>query len=428
MEDKDIRKLKVDSICVQGGYQPESGEARNAPIYQSTTYKYDSADHVGDLFDLKAAGYFYTRLANPTVGFLEEKVAQMEGGIGAVATSAGQAATLLSILTLASNGDHVVSMNNLYGGTHTLIGSTIGKFGIANTFVDLNDEEAIEAAIQDNTKLIFAETIGNPAVQVLDIEKVAGLAHKHGIPLIVDNTLATPIICRPIEHGADIVIHSTSKYLDGHGTSVGGIIVDSGNFDWTQGKFASLTDPDPNYHGLSYTEAFGKMAYLTKARAVFMRDFGPQMSPFNAFLTDMGSETLGLRMERHSENALKVAQFLEGHDKVEWINYPFLESSPDLDLAKKYLSAGSGVIAFGVKGGVEAAKKWIDALEMITLAVHVADTKSHALHPASMTHRQLTDDQLLEGGITPNLVRLSVGIENVEDILRDVEKALDAID
>lgn len=427
MEDKDLRQLKVDTICVQGGYQPANGEARNAPIYQSTTYKYDSADHVGDLFDLKAAGYFYTRLANPTVGFLEEKVAQMEGGIGAVATSAGQAATLLSILTIANQGDHIVSMNNLYGGTHTLIGSTIGKFGIANTFVELNDEEAIEAAIQDNTKAIFAETIGNPAVQVLDIEKVAKVAHRNGIPLIVDNTLATPIICRPIEHGADIVIHSTSKYLDGHGTSVGGIIVDSGKFDWTQGKFGALTEPDPNYHGLSYTESFGPMAYLTKARAVYMRDLGPQMSPFNAFLTDMGSETLGLRMERHSANALKIAQYLEGHDQVEWISYPFLESNPDIDLAKKYLAAGSGVIAFGVKGGVDQAKKWIDSLKMISLAVHVADTKSHVLHPASMTHRQLSEKDLMEGGITPNLVRLSVGIENVEDIIKDLDQAFEAL-
>lgn len=428
MLDEDIRKLHEDTICVQGGYQPESGEPRNAPIIQSTTYKYDSADTVGDLFDLKANGYFYTRLANPTIGYLEGKIAQMEGGIGALATSSGQAATLIAILTLASAGDHVVAMNNLYGGTHTLIGSTLGKFGIEASFVPLNEPGALEEAIQDNTKLVFGETLGNPSVQVLDIEAIAKVAHDHGLPLVVDNTLATPVLCRPIDHGADIVTYSSSKYLDGHGTSVGGIIVDSGKFDWTNGKHPGMTDEDPNYHGLSYTESFGPMAYLTKARAVYMRDLGSQLSPFNAFLTDMGSQTLALRMERHSDNALKIAKFLQNHDQVEWIHYPFLDTDDSYDLAQKYLKKGSGVIAFGVKGGAEKAKKWIDSLKMVTLVVHVADTKSHALHPASMTHRQLSDEDLAKGGVSPDLVRLSVGIENADDIIADLAQAFEALD
>ncbi|WP_138160505.1 O-acetylhomoserine aminocarboxypropyltransferase/cysteine synthase family protein [Peptoniphilus catoniae] len=424
MQEKDIRNLKLDSICVQGGYQPKNGEPRIAPIVQSTTYKYDNADTVGNLFDLKESGYFYTRLANPTLGYLEEKVAQLEGGIAAVATSSGQAATLLSILTICSNGDHIISMNNLYGGTHTLLGSTIGRFGISTSFVNLNDIDEIRAAVRDNTKLIFAETIGNPAVGVLDIEKVANVAHEYGLPLIVDNTLASPVLCRPIDFGADIVTHSSTKYLDGHATSVGGIIVDSGKFDWTGGRFDCLTEPDPNYHGLSYTKSFGNLSYTTRARAVFMRDFGPIMSPFNGFLTNLGIETLALRMERHSKNALAIAQYLEGHDKVEWIRYPGLKSSEDKDLADKYLKNGaSGVIAFGVKGGIEKTKKWIDSLKLISLVVHVADVRSHALHPASMTHRQLSEEDLLKAGIKPNMVRLSVGIENVEDIINDIDQA-----
>lgn len=427
MKDKEIRELNLDTICVQGGYQPESGQTRNAPIFQSTTYKYDSAETVGNLFDLKESGYFYTRLANPTIGFLEEKIAQMEGGAGALATSSGQAANLVAILTVCSQGDHIVSMNNLYGGSHTLLGSTLARYGIDTSFVNLNDEDEIKDAIRENTKLIFSETIGNPTVSVLDIEKVASIAHDFGIALVVDNTLATPMVCRPIDFGADIVTHSSSKYLDGHGTSLGGIIVDSGKFDWTRGRYCSLTDPDPNYHGLSYTKEFENLAYITKARAVYMRDMGPQMSPFNAFLTHIGSETLALRMQRHSENALKIASYLDNHKDVEWVRYPMLESSEDYNLARKYLKGGSGVIAFGVRGGVEKAKDWINSLNLISLAVHVADTKSHALHPASMTHRQLSEEDLVEGGIRPNLVRLSVGIENADDLISDIESAFNKI-
>lgn len=427
MKDKEIRDLNLDTICVQGGYQPESGETRNAPIYQSTTYKYDSADTVGNLFDLKESGYFYTRLANPTIGFLEEKIAQMEGGRAAMATSSGQAANLLAILTVCGQGDHIVSMNNLYGGTHTLLGSTLARYGIETSFVSLNNEDEIREAIKENTKLIFSETIGNPTVSILDIEKVSAIAHEFNIALVVDNTLATPMICRPIDFGADIVTHSSSKYLDGHGTSLGGVMVDSGKFDWTKGRYSCLTEPDPNYHGLSYTKEFESFAYITKARAVYMRDMGPQMSPFNAFLTDIGSETLALRMERHSKNALKIASYLENHEKVEWVNYPMLTSSDDYDLACKYLRGGSGVIAFGIRGGIDKAKDWINSLNLITLAVHVADTKSHALHPASMTHRQLSEEDLLKGGITPNLVRLSVGIENADDLIDDIESAFNKI-
>ncbi|MDO5041797.1 MAG: PLP-dependent transferase [Peptoniphilus sp.] len=424
MKREDIRNLKLDSICVQGGYQPEKGEPRIAPIVQSTAYKYDSADTVGNLFDLKESGYFYSRLANPTVGYLEEKVAQLDGGIAAMGTSSGQSATLISILTLCSQGDNIIAMNNLYGGTHTLLGSTIGKLGIKTKFVPLNDVDRIREVVDENTKLIFSETIGNPTVGVLDIEAVADVAHQLGIPLVVDNTLVTPLLCRPLDHGADIVVYSSTKYLDGHATSVGGLIVDGGKFDWTKGKFPCLTEPDPNYHGLSYTETFADLAYITKARAVYMRDFGAIMSPFNGFLTNLGIETLALRMERHSENALKVAEYLEKHDKVQWVKYPKLKTGADYELAEKYLpKGGSGVISFGVKGGVEETKKWIDSLKMISLVVHVADVRSHALHPASMTHRQLSEADLKAGGISPNLVRLSVGIENVEDIIADIEQA-----
>ncbi len=428
MKKEDIRSLKLESICVQGGYQPENGEPRIAPIVQSTAYKYDSADTVGNLFDLKESGYFYSRLANPTVGYLEEKIAELDGGIAAIGTSSGQSATLLSILTLCSQGDNIIAMNNLYGGTHTLIGSTIGKFGIKTKFVPLNDVDKIREVVDENTKLIFSETIGNPAVSVLDIERVSNVAHELGIPLVVDNTLVTPVLCRPLDHGADIVVYSSTKYLDGHATSVGGLIVDGGKFDWTKGRFDCLTQPDPNYHGLSYTETFKDLAYITRARAVYMRDLGAVMSPFNGFLTNLGVETLALRMERHSENALKVAEYLAKHDKVEWVKYPKLKTGDDYELAEKYLhKGGSGVIAFGVRGGVEATKKWIDSLKMISLVVHVADVRSHALHPASMTHRQLSDADLKAGGISPNLVRLSVGIENIEDIIADIEQAFENI-
>lgn len=420
------KKWAIETACVRAGYEPKSGEPWITPIVQSTTYQYDTADQVADLFDLKASGYFYTRLSNPTVDVLEKKISALEGGIGAVATGSGQAANLQAILNIASVGDHIVAMNNLYGGTHTLIGATLKKFGIDCTFVQLNDLEAIEAAIQDNTKLIFGETLANPGVELLDIEAVAQIAHRHQIPLIVDNTFPTPYLCRPFEFGADIVTHSSTKYLDGHATALGGLIVDSGHFDWTSGKFAALTDPDPNYHGLSYTEQFGPFAYLTKLRVVYLRDLGTIMAPFNAFLTNLGTETLALRMERHSQNALKVAQALTGHPKVEEVLYPHLPGSPYKALADKYLPrGGSGVIGLRIKGGASAAARWINRLKLIALVVHVGDLRSMALHPASMTHRQLSDQELEAAGIAPNQIRLSVGLEQVDDILADIYQAFE---
>lgn len=420
------KKENIETLCVQAGYEPKNGEARIPAISQSITFKYDKTKDVQDLFDLKTAGHFYSRLSNPTVEVLEKKLAALEGGIGAVATSSGQAAVTIAILTLAQGGDHIVAANNIYGGVHSLLGTTLKRLGIESTFVAYNDLEAFEGAIQENTKAIFAETVSNPSVEVLDIEGLAEIAHRHKLPLIVDNTFATPVLCRPFDHGADVIIHSTSKYIDGHATSIGGVLIDSGNYDWAQGKTPLLTDKDPAYHGLSYTETFGQAAYLTRARAVYVRDFGNSQTPFNAFLTNLGAETLALRMERHSENALKVAKFLEGHDKVEWVRYPFLESSPSHENAKKYLKAGSGVISFGVKGGRDEAAKVIDAFKFITLVVHVADVRTHALHPASSTHRQLSDQELLEAGIEKNLIRLSVGIENPEDIIEDLDQALRA--
>lgn len=420
--------LSLDSLCVQAGYEPKNGEPRIVPIVQSTTFKYDDADEVAALFDLAKDGHMYSRISNPTVASLEEKIARLEGGVGAVATSSGQAATLLSVLTITKSGENIVALNNIYGGTYTLLGSTLEKFGIKTKFVPLNDFQKLEDAIDDDTKLIFGETIGNPGVEVLDIERAAEVAHKNNIPLIIDNTFATPYLARPFEYGADIVVHSATKYIDGHATSVGGIIVDSGNFDWTSGKFSCLTDEDPNYHGLSYTKTFKEKAYITKTRAVFLRDFGTTLSPFNAFLMNVGTETLALRMKRHSENALKVAKFLEGHEKVEWVHYPLLESSDSYELAKKYLKKGaSGVISFGVKGGIDETKKWINSLNLVSLVVHVADTRSHALHPASMTHRQLSKEAQLESGILPNMVRLSVGIEDADDIIKDLEDAFKEI-
>lgn len=420
------KKENIETLCVQAGYEPKNGEARIPAISQSITFKYDKTKDVQDLFDLKTAGHFYSRLSNPTVEVLEKKLAALEGGIGAVATSSGQAAVTIAILTLAQGGDHIVAANNIYGGVHSLLGTTLKRLGIESTFVAYNDLEAFEGAIQENTKAIFAETVSNPSVEVLDIEGLAEIAHRYKLPLIVDNTFATPVLCRPFDHGADVIIHSTSKYIDGHATSIGGVLIDSGNYDWAQGKTPLLTDKDPAYHGLSYTETFGQAAYLTRARAVYVRDFGNSQTPFNAFLTNLGAETLALRMEKHSENALKVAKFLEGHDKVEWVRYPFLESSPSYETAKKYLKAGSGVISFGVKGGRDEAAKVIDAFKFITLVVHVADVRTHALHPASSTHRQLSDQELLEAGIEKNLIRLSVGIENPEDIIEDLDQALRA--
>ena len=424
-----MKKYAQETICIQGGYEPKNGEPRILPIFQSTTYKYDEADEVAKLFDLEAAGHMYSRISNPTVEALEKKIAEMEGGVGAMATSSGQAANLIAILTICNAGEHVLAMSNLYGGTFTLFTSTLKKMGIEVTFVDHRaDDREISSKIQANTKLIFGETIGNPGVDVLDIQRIAEIAHENSIPLVIDNTFATPYLCRPFEFGADIVTHSTTKYIDGHATSVGGIIVDSGKFDWkSSGKFPHLTEADPSYHGLSYTEKFGAAAYITKARVAFLRDMGSTMSPFNAFLTNLGVETLALRMERHSSNALAAARFLESHPNVSWVNYPLLESSQSFDLARKYLPGGaSGIIAFGVKGGVESGKKFIDSLELASLVVHVGDIRTHVLHPASMTHRQLSQEQQIKAGIKPDMIRLSVGIENIDDILADLDQALKA--
>ncbi len=418
--------MKFNTACIQAGYAPQEGEARILPIFQSTTYLYDDFDDVAALFDLKKEGHMYSRISNPTVAALESKIATLEGGVAAVAVSSGQSATLLSILTICEAGEHLVALSNLYGGTHTLIGSTLKKFGIDATFVPFDaDEEAISSAIRPETKLIFAETIGNPGLDVLDIEWLSGLAHQHNLPLFVDNTLATPALCRPFEHGADIIVHSATKYLDGHATSIGGIIVDSGKFDWRNGKFPQLTEPDPNYHGLSYTEYFGESAFAAKARVVYLRDLGTALSPFNAFLINLGAETLALRMERHSENALAVAKYLSSHPKVEWVKYPSLPGSESEELAKKYLSQGaSGVVTFGVKGAEDECRTLINALKLASLVVHVGDVRTLILHPASTTHRQLSAEDQLLSGITPNLVRLSVGIEDIEEILSDLDQAL----
>lgn len=415
---------EIDTKCVQSGYAPTNGQPRVVPIAQSTTFKYDSADTVGDLFDLKADGFFYTRLANPTTAALENKVADLEGGVGAMYTSAGQAASMVAILNIAGAGDHIVSAANIYGGTFNLFNVTLKKLGIETTFVDPNDLAALEAAIRPNTKAIFGETIANPALTVLDINAVANVAHKHKLPLIVDNTFATPAICRPFEHGADIVIHSTSKYIDGHAVALGGIVVDGGTFDWAGAGYTGLSQPDPSYHGLSYTETFGKAAYIVKARVQLMRDMGLSPSPMNAFLTNMGLETLHLRMQRHSENAQKVAEFLAGQKKIVSVKYPGLSGDADYARAQKYLGGrASGVISFEMPSRDEAVA-FMNKLKMIAIVVHVADVRSGILHPASSTHRQLSDAELVAAGINPGTMRLSVGIESAADIIADITQAL----
>lgn len=417
----------IETQCVQAGYEPNSGDTRIAPIAQSTTYYYEQAGDVAQLFDLEKEGHMYSRISNPSVEVLEKKIAILEGGVGALGVSSGQSASLLAVLTITDAGDHIIAMNNLYGGTFTLLSATLKRLGIESTFLSPDaSEEEISRNVRDNTKLIFGETIGNPLVDVLDIERIATIAHQHDLPLIVDNTLATPILCRPIEWGADIVVHSATKYLDGHATSLGGLIVDSGKFDWTKSsRHPQLVEPDPTYHGLSYSETFGPAAFIVRARAAFLRDFGTTLSPFNAFLINLGTETLHLRMERHSSNALKMAQYLEKHPNVEWVAYPGLENSPTKPLADKYLSGGSGIIAFGVKGGAKEAVEFIDKLKLASMVVHLGDLRTHVLHPSSMTHRQLSQEQQLASGITPNLIRLSVGIENVSDIIADIQQALE---
>lgn len=417
---------RIETKCIQEGYKPKDGEARVLPIYQSTTYKYDSSDTVGKLFDLEENGFFYSRIGNPTVDAVEKKIAALEGGIGALCTSSGQAASLISILNICEAGDHFISASAIYGGTTNLFAVTLKKMGIDVTFVDADlPEEELQNYVRENTKAVFAETLANPALVVADIEKLASFAHKNGLPLIIDNTFATPYLCRPIEHGADIVIHSTSKYLDGHAVALGGVIVDSGKFNWDNGKFPGLTQADESYHGIVYTETFKEAAYITKARVQLMRDMGSTPTANNAFLLNLGLETLHLRMERHSSNALKVAQWLASNDAVSWVNYPGLEDNKYYDLAKKYMPKGtSGVVSFGVKGGREAAMKFMDSLKLAAIVVHVADARTGVLHPASTTHRQLSDQQLKEAGVSPDLIRMSIGIEHVDDIIADIDQAL----
>ena len=426
MNDKPL--FSPETLCVQGGWNPKNGEPRVLPIYQSTTFRYSTSEQMARLFDLEENGYFYTRLQNPTNDAVAKKIAALEGGVGAILTSSGQAANFFAIFNICEAGDHFVCSSTIYGGTFNLYGVTLKKLGIDVTFIEPDDDEAtIEAAFRPNTKALFGETLSNPGMQVLDIEKFARIAHRHGVPLIVDNTFATPINCRPFEWGADIVTHSTTKYMDGHATCVGGAIVDSGNFDWEAhaDKFPGLTRPDESYHGLTYTKAFGKMAYITKATAQLMRDLGSTQSPQNAFLLNLGLETLHLRMARHCENAQKVAEFLRDCPQVAWIHYPGLPGDKYHALAQKYMPHGTcGVIAFGLKGSRKEAIECMDRLNLAAIETHVADARTCVLHPASHTHRQLSDEQLIEAGVAPDLIRLSVGIENADDIIADLHQAI----
>jgi len=425
-----MAEYKIGTRCVQAGYTPKNGEARILPIYQSTTFKYESSEQMGRLFDLEESGYFYTRLQNPTNDAVAARIAALEGGVAAMLTSSGQAANFYALFNVCSAGDHILSASTIYGGTFNLLGVTMKKMGIEVTFIHPDaSEEELRANMKPNTKAVFAETLSNPSLVMLDIEKFAKIAHEAGVPLIVDNTFPTPINCRPFEFGADIVTHSTTKYMDGHATAVGGAIVDSGNFDWLAhaDKFPGLCEPDDSYHGVSYAKDFGKGAFITKATAQIMRDLGSIQSPQNAFLLNLGLETLELRMKRHCENAMAVAKYLEKDERITWINYPDLEGSKYYELAKKYMPGGTcGVIAFGVKGGREAATKFMDSLKLAAVVTHVADARTCVLHPASTTHRQLTDKQLEDAGIGADLIRLSVGIEDKEDIIADIEQALEA--
>ena len=423
--------MNVETKCLHAGYEPENGEPRQLPNYQSTTWKYASSDDMGKLFDLEASGYFYTRLQNPTNDQVAAKIAALEGGVAGMLTSSGQAANFFALFNICETGSHIVASSSIYGGTYNLLGVTMKKMGIDVTFVDQTlSEEELQKEFRPNTRAVFGETITNPTVSVLDIEKFARLAHKNGVPLIIDNTFATPVNCRPIEFGADIVTHSTTKYMDGHAVSVGGAIVDSGNFDWMAhaDKYPGMTTPDDSYHGLVYAEKFGKLGYITKATSQLMRDLGSIQSPMNAFYLNNGLESLHVRMNRHCENALKIAKFLKAQDKVAWIHYPDLEGDDNYELCKKYLPNGScGVIAFAVKGGRDKAIAFMDSLKLMIIATHVADARTCLLHPASHTHRQLSDDQLREAGIAPDLIRLSVGLENADDLIADLQQALDKI-
>lgn len=421
--------LGKGTVGIHGGYSPKSGEPRVLPIYQSATYKYDDPDTLEALFALKADGHLYSRISNPTVGALEEKYAKLEGGVGAVATASGQSAILYAVLNVCKAGDHLISVTSLYGGTVNLFSVHLKNLGIEVTFVepDASEEEILSKA-KENTKAIYGETIGNPGLNVLDFDKFSSVAKKIKVPFIVDNTVATPYHCNPFEHGANIVVHSTTKYSEGHAQTIGGIVVDGGNFDWTNGKFNDFTDPDPSYHGIKYVESFGDAAYIVKLRVTLLRDLGACMSPFNAYLTNLGLETLHLRMERHSQNALEIAQWLTTQEKVSWVNYPLLEGSKYYDLAKKYLKGGaSGILTFGIKGGIENAKEFSRRLNLIALAVTLGDARSCLLHPATTSHSQLNEEELLASGVTPDLLRLSVGIEDTKDLIDDISQALKAI-
>ena len=423
--------MKIETKCLHSGYEPKNGEPRQIPVYQSTTFKYDTSDEMGKLFDLEANGYFYTRLQNPTNDAVAAKIADLEGGVAGMLTSSGQAANFFALFNICEAGSHIVASSSIYGGTFNLLGVTMKKMGIECTFVDQNlPEEELAKAFKPNTRAVFGETITNPTVSVLDVEKFARLAHSHGVPLIVDNTFATPINCQPIKWGADIVTHSTTKYMDGHAVGVGGAIVDSGNFDWLAhaDKYPGLTTPDDSYHGIVYAEKFGKLGYITKATSQLMRDLGSIQSPQNAFYLMNGLESLHVRMQRHCENALAIAKFLKSNDKVAWVDYPNLEGDKYYDLAQKYLPNGScGVLAFGLKGGREQSIRFMDSLKLAAIATHVADAKTCLLHPASHTHRQMTEEQLLEAGVAPDLIRLSVGLENADDLIDDLKQAFDKV-
>lgn len=418
--------MRIETQCLHEGYHPGNGEPSALPIYQSTTFRYDSTEHIGKLFDLTAAGHMYSRISNPTVAAVEEKIAAMEGGVGALCTTSGQAATMISLMNILKQGDHFISTASIYGGTINLFAVTLKRFGIECTFVDQElPEEEIQKMFKPNTKAVFGETIANPALSVLDIEKWAAIAHNNNVPLIVDNTFPTPYLCRPFEFGADIVVHSTSKYMDGHAVQLGGVIVDSGNFDWKNGNFPEFTEPDESYHGIVYTDSFEKAAYITKARVQMMRDMGAYPTANAAFLLNLGLETLPVRMDRHCSNALKVAEYFKQSEKVEFVNYPGLEGDKYHELANKYLPLGTcGVISLSIEGSRENAIKFMDSLKLASNEVHVADIRTCVLHPASSTHRQLTDEQLAAAGITPGLIRFSVGLENVDDIIEDIEQAL----
>ena len=418
----------IETKTIQCGWEPKNGEPRVLPIYQSTTYKYDSVKEVAMLFDLEAPGHMYSRISNPTCEALENKIAALEGGVGALVTSSGQNASTIAIANICSSGDHFIAVGAIYGGTVSLFTNTLKKMGIDVTLVDASlSKEELKTFFRPNTKAIFGETIANPKLDVLDFEKFSALAHEMDVPLIVDNTFATPYLCRPLELGAHIVIHSATKYLDGHAISVGGVIVDGGTFNWRNGKFPEFTEPDKSYHGIVYTEKFGNLAYIVKARVQWIRDIGSYLTPMNAFLTNLGTETLHVRMDRHCEHALKLALFLEAHPKVGWVNYPALPSHKDYALAQKYLKGASGVLTFGVKGGREEGEKVMNALKLAAIVVHVADVRTGVLHPASMTHRQLSDEEQLKAGVTPDLVRVTVGLENIDDIIADFDQALRTI-